>query len=607
MDELKRKPKYSLFSNLKFILGNMWKWEKRLTVFMFLRSPFAVITPFIGIYLSKEVVDAVVRKSTPAEVLYLIAAISFALLACLIVDKYLGVQLQKFMMIHDFHYQMVILDKCIRSDYENMESAAGLTRISKAMEHCGYDISDARIIANVLSSLAANIIGAISYAAVLFRLSPWILLAVTLTTLSGFFALKITASWRYRNKDYWKVYDRKLNYLRENSGDFTRAKDIRLYTMTDWFQDVFAATLSDRMKWHKKEQMLGFGADGLRAFMSLLREGIAYGLLVFLIFANDLTAADFVFYFSVIGGFTTWLNGIVGDFDSINRCHLGFSEIREYLDYPDKSNRGPGIPLPIETFSIEFKNVSYRYQGSSEDTIKNLSFRIDKGEKIAIVGLNGAGKTTLVKLMCGLYNPTEGEILINGQPVNAYNREDYYSLFSVVFQEIFVMPMSIARNVSSATEDDTDRQRVWSTIALAGLSSKIDKLPEGIDTKLIKSVYDDAVDLSGGEMQKLALARALYKNGKALILDEPTAALDPIAESHIYMEYSRMTSGNTSVFISHRLASTQFCDRIFFMEKGRIIECGSHDELMSQKGKYYEMFEIQSHYYKDEVMEDVVA
>jgi ABC-type multidrug transport system fused ATPase/permease subunit len=185
--------------------------------------------------------------------------------------------------------------------------------------------------------------------------------------------------------------------------------------------------------------------------------------------------------------------------------------------------------------------------------------------------------------------------------LNAYNREEYYTLFSAVFQDIFVLPLSIAKNVSASVDNEIDRQKLRDTLAFAGLETKIVSLPDGMDTKLIKSVYDDAVDFSGGEMQKLALARALYKGGKALILDEPTAALDPIAESGIYMEYNRMTAGRTSVFISHRLASTRFCDRIFFLEDGKIIECGSHNELMAQQGKYFEMFEIQSHYYRENI------
>lgn len=164
-----------------------------------------------------------------------------------------------------------------------------------------------------------------------------------------------------------------------------------------------------------------------------------------------------------------------------------------------------------------------------------------------------------------------------------------------------MLPVSIARNISSQADERVDETRVIDALKLAGLWDKVSSLPNGIHTKLIKSVYEDAVDFSGGEMQKLALARALYKNGKALILDEPTAALDPIAESRIYEEYNRMAQHHTSVFISHRLASTRFCDRIFFLEHGKIIETGTHDQLLKQGGKYAEMFAMQSHYYREDV------
>jgi ABC-type multidrug transport system fused ATPase/permease subunit len=356
------------------------------------------------------------------------------------------------------------------------------------------------------------------------------------------------------------------------------------------------------MGWHKKEQQVGFSMDALQGVLSLIRELVAYSLLTYFIFTRDMAVSEFVLYFGVVGGFSGWLNGIVSNFGDINRIHLGFSEIREFLDYPDVSNKGIGCALPEGTFDIVFDGVHFKYQGSDEYAVKDFNFTIKKGEKLAIVGLNGAGKTTLVKLMCGLYEPTEGVIRINERLLNEYNRNELYSLFSVVFQEIFLMPMSVARNVSAATEQNTDKNRVQEVLELADLMKKTESLSQGMDTRLLKSVFEDGIDLSGGEMQKLALARALYKDGKALILDEPTAALDPIAENHIYQEYSRMTGGRTSVFISHRLASTRFCDRIIFLENGCIAECGSHDALMEQGGKYHEMFEVQSHYYKEEVI-----
>ncbi len=596
----RKKSPYPFFSNLKFLFSEMWKQDKKMSVFLFVKAPVMVLLSFLGVYLSKEVVRAVTEGCTPEQLLLTIGSISLGLIVCGVCDKYLSAALVQFAMVNDLHMEIVLLDKTVTMDYENLENPEGLTKLAKAMDNCGSDQSTSRIASDTIASFLANAAGIVSYAGILTVLSPWITLTVIATTIAGFFLLKLIGKWNYEHRDCWKTYDRKLNYLATNSGDFQRAKDMRLYQMTHWFLDVFAQTLSERTAWLKKEQAFGFKVDFGMAALSFLREGITYGVLVFLIFGRGMSADDFVLYFGLIGGFATWLLGLANNLETLNRLHLGFTEMREYMDISDRQNHGKGIPLPAETFSIEFQNVCYRYAKSETDTIHDLSFRIEKGEKIAIVGLNGAGKTTLIKLMCGLYTPTSGRILIDGKPVSDYNIADYYSLFSVVFQEIYMLPVSIARNVSAQTERRADESRVIDALKLAGLWEKVSSLPDGIQTRLIKSVYEDAVDFSGGEMQKLALARALYKDGKALILDEPTAALDPIAESRIYEEYNRMAQHHTSVFISHRLASTRFCDRIFFLEHGKIVETGTHDQLLKQGGKYAKMFEMQSHYYREE-------
>ena len=593
----KKKAQYSFLDNAKYVLKDIWKTQKSLIICSFLGAPISVIVSFLGIYLSREIIAAVGSGISPTGILLMIGAVSLALLASNIIGNALKNYTSSFGLVYDFCSRVKIFDKCIAGDYENMESSSGLTRINKAMENA-YQ-GKTRMLPSIITSILSNIIGIISFAAILIGLSVWVLLAVTVSTVSGFFILKMAASWNYRNKDNWVVHDRKIGYLRAVSGDFSGAKDLRLYNMAGWIKNLFADSFAARMKWHKKEQLFGFGVDSLQALLSLVRECVSYGFLVYLIFAQNLSAADFVLYFGVIGGFSGWLDAIVGDFNRLHGFNLGISEMREYFDYPDKANHGAGAAPPDGTFSIEFKNVSYRYEGSDVDIIENLSFKVEKGEKIAIAGINGAGKTTIVKLICGLYAPKSGEILIDGQPQGAYNREDYFRLFSVVFQDIYMLPLSIAKNIACSPEGEIDRQKVREAIGLAGLSSKIGSLPKGMDTRLIKSTFEDAVDFSGGEMQKLALARALYKQGKALLLDEPTAALDPIAESNIYLEYNRMTAGHTAVFVSHRLASTRFCDRILLLEGGKIIECGNHDELMSLGGKYCEMFEIQSHYYKE--------
>lgn len=218
-----------------------------------------------------------------------------------------------------------------------------------------------------------------------------------------------------------------------------------------------------------------------------------------------------------------------------------------------------------------------------------------------MVGINGAGKTTFVKLMCGLYVPTEGEIYLNGHPVNEYNINEYYSVFAAVFQEINIMPLTIAQNIACTTDDKKiDRDKVWMAVRSAGLYEKISSLNDGIDAYFDKEIHKAAVDFSGGEKQKLALARAIYMERPFLVLDEPTSALDPIAEREMYLCFNKITHDGSALFISHRLASTRFCDKIIHMENGEIIEIGTHNDLMKSNGKYADMFKVQSRYYSEE-------
>lgn len=290
----------------------------------------------------------------------------------------------------------------------------------------------------------------------------------------------------------------------------------------------------------------------------------------------------------------------MADLATLRRQSLDISIVREFLDYPETFKMEEGIPITPDLrtpYQIELQDVSFRYPGAEKDTLAHINLTIQPGEKLAIVGLNGAGKTTLIKLMCGFLDPTEGKVLLNDADIRTYNRRDYYKLFSAVFQDFSVLDVTIAENIAQ-TDENIDRSLMEHCIEQAGLTEKIVGLSKGVGTHIGK-VFEDGIHLSGGELQRLMLARALYKNAPIIILDEPTSALDPIAESDIYNKYNELTDGRMAVYISHRLASTRFCDRIILIAEGGIDEVGTHEELIARNGHYAELFEIQSRYYRE--------
>ena len=449
-------------------------------------------------------------------------------------------------------------------------------------------------------SLAESVVCYFLFGTVISFVSPWLVPILTLAPVINLVCARAYQKWEYRNRDKWTSVDRRLDYVQRKPGDFGCAKDIRIYGMATWFRKTYGMLFKERRNWDKKLTLRSFLSQIANLVVILIRDGMAYAILIAMFLWNEITVDEFVLYFAAISSFATWVGNIIGSWNSLHSTSLSVCDLREYLDFPEHDGTGEAdirdyLSSPPE---IVFDKVCFRYENAESDTLHNINLTIKAGEKIAIVGLNGAGKTTLVKLLCGLYLPTSGEIRINGTPIGKFLRNDYYKLFSAVFQDVKTAFFSLAETVSCVSEDKTDMSRAEECMRRAGLGDKIDALPNGIHTKLDKQVNHDGTELSGGETQKLLLARALYKDAPFIVLDEPTAALDPIAENKIYINYNEMSSNKTALFISHRLASTRFCDRVLFLENGAIVEEGTHDELVRAGGKYAELFALQSSWYK---------
>ena len=377
------------------------------------------------------------------------------------------------------------------------------------------------------------------------------------------------------------------------------AKDIRIFGLAPWLNDVFNSTRRLAEAFSLRREKVYAWNCLVDLILQLARNGIAYAYLLHRAVTEGMAASEFLLYFTAFTGFSSWITGLLSEITTLHKECLGLSMIQEYIHAPEIFRFEGGRPIPkAESYELKMENVSFRYPGTEKDIIRNMTLTIRPGEKIAVVGLNGAGKTTLVKLLCGFYDPDEGRVLLNGIDIREFNRQEYYDLLSAVFQEMSMLDLTVAEHVAQNVKD-IDEAKVMDCLEKAGLTDKVAKLPQGLQTHVGKIAFLEGVEFSGGETQRLVLARALYKNGPILVLDEPTAALDPIAENDIYMKYNEMTQGKTSLFISHRLASTRFCDRILFLQGGVIAEEGTHEELLALGGEYAKLFQVQARYYQE--------
>ena len=445
-----------------------------------------------------------------------------------------------------------------------------------------------------------NLIGMVLYGAAAVRLDWRILLVLLAMTGANYFIALWAWRFNMQTKPTADTFLQGQKYLRREGEQPANGKDIRLYHMEKWLMDAHNACVINRDKWRRQS----FGRRALRSVSDsvflVIRDALAYAMLVGSFLDGNIDAAGFTLTIGIISTFTNWLNEFVTTSDDWRYETLEVDDLRDFLEQKDVLNHGPGpdVSQVKRPPQVELRDVTFSYPGQERPVINHLSLTIHSGEKIALVGLNGAGKTTLVKLLSGLYKPDSGEILVDGMPTTDFNATEYLRLVGTLYQDVNILPFTIGENVSG--REDYDRTWVWSCLEQAGLKEVVEAMPKGLDTSITQQLERDGVNLSGGQQQRLLFARTLHKNAPLLILDEPTAALDPLAEADLYQKYARTTEGKTSIFISHRLSSTQFCDRVVYMEHGCAAEVGTHRELLEQGGKYAELFQLQSSYYCDE-------
>lgn len=600
--------KRTILNNALFILKKQYYFNKKSLIAPITRIVSGVFVSLLTIMLPKIILDSLENNLTIEDFLIKIIPIIVFLSLASYSDYCSNISMKRWADCMRYTcYVKEINDKAIKQNYDIFISTEGKNKRKKAELSVGYSGSSGlNNFMLSLTELTKNILGFLSYCAIISVLNPWIIVLMSSCYAIYYLVYAKYEKWLHKNKTQRAEIYRKLNYMAYRTRTLSALKDIKMYGMASWINEVSQTILERVYQLYYDIEQRKYALLLLGGILTFLCNGLAYIYLIHLILINKISIGSFVIFFAAISGFGDWLQNIISIGSELIEANYYVEDYRDYVDMKDEVNENDRIDISdiSKPYTIILENVSYQYPESEKIILENINLEIKNCEKLAIVGSNGAGKTTLVNIICGLLAPTKGRVLLNGIDIREIDKNQYKDLITALFQDIGVIPASISKNIALCIDEKIDENKVWQCLKMAGLSEKIKDLPNGIYTNLVKNVADNAVELSKGEMQKMLLARAMYKNHQIIILDEPTASLDPIAENEVYLKYNIIARNKIAIFISHRLSSTKFCDRIIFLKDSKIIETGTHSDLMQKGGEYARVFNLQSYYYNNYDLEE---
>lgn len=586
-----------MFKSFMFLLKLIWRFNKKYIFYAALFQIVTALVPLTGVVMPKYIID----ELTGLQRVEYLAVYVGALVLINLVGSILLAYLEGAMFTSKSEvfssFECMMAEKLMTCDFESLEDPGFLDVKEKAHRILYAEGQGFGAVLDHAFNIAGKVFIFAGLVGVLSTLNIWMVLVfVALVLLNS--AVEARVQKRYVSWDIEKApIERRSAYLLNIIENFEYGKEERIYGLKDFLISRVAKHLGESDAFYKRQTRELNKSQYFTAVTSFIRDAISYIYLISKVIAGSIQIGSFTMYVGAVSQFSTAMNDMMSSIVNIRRFGLYYDELNKYINMPQTMREGEKtVDNETGEYTIKFENVSFRYPGSETYALKNVNITITPSEKLSIVGENGAGKTTFVKLLLRLYDPTEGRILLNGTDIREFDYDEYQNLMAAVFQDFRLFSFTLKENVCFNKE--CSDEVVIDCLRRSGFGNKLDQLPKGIYTNVYKNFEEDGFEPSGGEGQKIALARALFKDTPVVILDEPTAALDPRAEYEMYQNFNKMSEGKTTIFISHRLSSSRFCDKIAVFAGGEIKEYGSHDELYSKDGMYHELFDMQAKFYQ---------
>lgn len=584
-----------MFQGLWFLCKFGWNSEKRYILYNVFYQLIQSILPLIAVAVPKYILNELLGAQRLEKIILYISILAGCTFFATCASQYLfyGGFSYRIKVGNDF--SKVINKKLAEVDFKNLESPAFWDLKERAGKFLYADWHGFSYLLDSALNIFGSAVTLVGVIAIVAALNAWVMFLFMALMLAS----AAVESWAKKNGMQVSMecvpFERSFMYYSELFSQAGYGKEIRLYGLGGWLLFRLKKHGENVYKCYRRRNHFFIKSGFFTAFMTLIQQGVAYAYLVEQVIAGGMAIGDFTMYIAAVTTFSSALRACMGSFVEVKAYGPYYQAMKEYQNMPDAMRQNRKQPVPNGAHKIEFRNVTFRYPGQDRPALKHVSIVLEPGEKLALVGENGAGKTTFIKLLLRLYDPDEGEILLDGVNVRDLAYEAYESLFSTVFQDYKLFAFSLKENVAfGAQASDAE---VEALLRRVDFGERLDTLPKGVHTSVTKQFDETGFEPSGGEAQRIVLARALYKDAPVIVLDEPAAALDPRAEAELYCHFDELVKGKTAVYISHRLSSTKFCDRIAVFRGGSLVELGTHDALMQQRGVYRQLFTMQAQYY----------